>query len=257
MQSKDIVHQERFKEENLQAEAAITAGNLSEAAAILVNVVEKDPENWRAFNNMGILSWAQQAWNDAFTMFRKAVELRPDYSDALVNLFDAALKLKKIGEIEHFFDEASAALPENEEIRILRDSIREEGEEIYRSKRAYSIGIFNPVVEEAKKELNSGNLYKAMELFLQVNDKEGPTAETFCGLGIISYYQERFEDAFVLFTESLKLNPTDTDTFLNLLDAAKACDRVEDAQKFFTAFRREFDELAVLDASFSMPEKKD
>ena len=257
MQSKNIVRQERFKEENLRAEEAITAGNLSEAAAILVNVVEKDPENWRAFNNMGILSWSQQVWNDAFTMFQKAVELRPDYSDALVNLFDAALKLKKISAIEHFFDEAATMLPENEEIRILRDSIREEGEEIYRSRRAYAIGIYHPIIEEAKKELDSGNLYKAMELFLQVNDKEGPTAETYCGLGIISYYQERFEDAFVLFSESLKLNPTDTDAFLNLLDAAKACGRVKDAQEFFTVFRREFDELAVLDESFGMPEKKD
>lgn len=257
MQSKDIVRQERFKEENIQAEEAITAGKPSEAAAILVNIVENDPENWRAFNNMGILSWSQQAWNDAYTMFRKSVELRPDYTDALVNLFDAALKLRKISDIQHFFDDASEALPENEEITILRNSIREEGEEIYRSKRAYSVGIFHPVIEEAKKELNSGNLYKAMELFLQVNDNEGPTPETFCGLGIISYYQERYEDAFVLFSESLKLNPTDTDTFLNLLDAAKACDRLNDARDFFAAFRSEFNELAVLDESFSMPEKKD
>ena len=257
MHSKDTVHQDRFKEENSRAEEAITSGNLSEAAAILVAIVEKDPENPRAFNNMGILSWSQNAWNDAYTMFRKAVTLRPAYTDALVNLFDAALKLRKIREISQLFEDAYAISPEIEEIAVLRESINEQGDEIYRSRRAFAVGVYNPVLEEAKKELESGNLYKAMELFLQVNDKEGPNPEAFCGLGIISYYQERYNDAFVLFSESLKLNPTDQETFLNLLDAARACDRLKDAQDLFAAFRNEFNELAVLDEHFSIPEKKD
>lgn len=257
MLSKDTVHQERFKEENLLAEEAITGGKLSEAAALLVNIVENDPENWRAFNNMGILSWSQKCWNDAYTMFRKSVSLRPGYADALVNLFDAALKLKKIHEVTSFFETACEINPEMEEITILRDSILKQGDAIYTSKRAFSIGIYNPAIDEAKKELDSGNLYKAMDLFLQANDKEGPSADAFCGLGIISYYQERFEDAFVLFMESIKLNPIDTDTYLNLFDAAKACNRQKEALELFNTYRQQFAELAVLDDCFSLPEKKD
>ena len=257
MHSKDTLHQDRFKEENQAAEEAISAGKLPEAAAILVNIVEQDPENWRAFNNMGILSWTQQAWNDAYTMFRKSVTLRPDYTDALVNLFDAALKLRKMEEIRPLFNEACSLDPENEEIRILLESILEEGDAIYQSKRALSIGMYHPMIEEAKKEMESGNLYKAMDLFLQVNDKDGPNADAFCGLGIISYYQERYEDAFVLFTESLKINPTATDTFLNLIDAAKACNRMKEARDLFSALRKEFEELSVLDESFALEEKKD
>ena len=257
MHNEGTVPRERFREENIRAEEAIAGGDLSEAAAILVNIVENDPGNWRAFNNMGILSWSQQAWNDAYTMFRKSVALRPDYTDALVNLFDAALKLRKISEVRFCFEEACAMNPQSEELVVLRDSIVEGGDNVYHSRRAYAVGIYNPVIEEAKKELDSGNLYKAMELFLQVNDKEGPNPDAFCGLGIISFYQERFEDAFVLFSESLKLNPTDRETFLNLLDAAKACNRIKDAQNLFAAFRKEFDELAVLDENFFAPEKKD
>ena len=257
MLSKDTVHQEHFKEENIQAEEAITAGKLSEAAAILVNIVENDSQNWRAFNNMGILSWAQKAWNDAFTMFLKSVTLRPDYTDALVNLFDAALKLKKIHDVAYLFEDACSINPDSEEIQILRDSIREEGEGIYTSKRAYIVGIYNPLIEEAKKELESGNLYRAMDLFLQANDADGPSADSFCGLGIISYYQERYEDAFVLFMESIKLNPIDPDVYMNLLDAAKASNRVKEARDFFSVYRKEFSELSVLDDSFSLQEKKD
>ena len=222
-----------------------------------MNIVEQDPENWRAFNNMGILSWTQQAWNDAYTMFLKSASLCPDYTDALVNLFDAALKLRKIEEIRPVFDEAVTLNPENDEIRVLRESILEEGAGIYQSKRALTIGCYHPMIEEAKKEMESGNLYKAMELFLQVNDKDGPNADAFCGLGIISFYQERYDDAFVLFTESLKINPTATDTFLNLIDAAKASNRMKEARDLFSAFRKEFEELSVLDECFVQEEKKD
>jgi tetratricopeptide (TPR) repeat protein len=205
---------------------------------------------------MGIVSWAQQSWNDAYLMFMKSVSIRPDYMDALVNLFDAALKLRKINEVQPVFENACSVNPDLEEVIVLRDSIREQGDAIYTSKRALSIGFYSPIIDEAKKELESGNLYRAMELFLKANDQEGPSAEAFCGLGIISYYQKRFDDAFVLFVESLKLNPTDKDTYLNLLDAAKSCNRLKEAASVFQAYRKELPELSVLDEEFAHCEKK-
>lgn len=240
----------RFVDDNITAEEAIAANELSKAAGILVKIVGLDPENARAFNNMGILAWTQNNWDDAYTMFTKSVLLQPEYTDALVNLFDAALKLKKIDEITPFFDKACTIAPENEELRILCESIHEQGDALYTSKRAFSIGEHNPLIDEAKKELDSGNLYKAMELFIRVNDEYGPTAAAFCGLGIISYYQERYNDALVLFIESIKLNPSDTDTFLNLLDAATACNKKGDAIAIFETYRTDFPELALLDTLF-------
>ena len=130
--------------------------------------------------------------------------------------------------------------PDLGEIRIIRDSIVQQGQDIYTSKRALSIGFYSPLIEEAEKELEAGNLFKAMELFLRANDVEGPSAKAFCGLGIISYYQKRYQDAFTLFLESIKLNPSDPDTYLNLLDAAKECDLVGDAIKVYQAYRPDF-----------------
>jgi tetratricopeptide (TPR) repeat protein len=251
MLSKDTVPQEQFKEENVRAEEAITSRDFPEAARLLVDVVEKDPDNWRAFNNMGILCWAQKNWNDAYAMFLKAIMLHPGYADALVNLFDAALKLKKINDILPYLEKACELDHGNEEIAILRDSVREQKDDIYTSKRALAIGIYSPRIEDARKELEAGNLNRAMELFLRANDEEGPSAEAFCGLGIISFYQERFEDAFVLFIESIKLNPTEADTYLNLIDAAKACKKTSDAKLVFDTYRKEFPELCTLDDLFA------
>jgi tetratricopeptide (TPR) repeat protein len=243
-------HEERFVEENRQAEDAITANDLPRAAGILVEIVGNDPENFRAFNNMGILSWSQKNWQDAYSMFLRSVSIKPDYADALANLFDAALKLKKINEIRPLFDKACIQNPDLEEVKILRDSILEQGDNIYTSRRALTIGMYNPSIEAAQKELESGNILKAMELFLKVNDTEGPNAAALCGLGIISFYQERYDDAFVLFIESIKLNPVDTETFMNLLDAAKACNRIDEAKIVYTTYLKEFPELKVLKEHF-------
>jgi tetratricopeptide (TPR) repeat protein len=251
MHSKDTVPVEQFKVENDNAEAAITAREYSEAARILVAIVDQDPSNHRAFNNMGILCWARKNWDDAYNLFLKAISLRPDYTDALVNAFDAALKLKKINDILPCLEHACSIDPSLEEIAILRDSIREQGDGIYSSRRALAIGIYSPLIEEARHKLEAGMMDQAMELFLRANDEEGPSADSFCGLGIISYHQERYGDAFVLFTESVKLNPTDTDTFLNLADAAKACGRTADAKVVFSTYRKDFPDLNVLDDTFS------
>jgi len=255
MCSQQPATEERHTEENIRAEEAIAAGNLPEAAGILVGIVEKDPGNWRAYNNMGIISWTRKCWNDAYSMFLKSVTLRPDYADALVNLFDASLKLKKIDEAMPFFEKALDVNPQLEEISVLRDSIHEQGTAIYTSKRALAIGVYSPLIEQAQKDLESGNLFQAMELFIRANDIEGPSADAFCGLGIISFYQKKYDDAFVLFTESLKLNPTDPDTYLNLLDTARLCNREDEARKIYNAYLEEFPELFAIGSHFNGQEK--
>ena len=207
MQSEQPMIEENFRDENRLAEEAITQNNFPEAARILISIVDKDPQNWRAYNNFGILSWAREYWLDAYSMFKKSVSVNPVYVDALTNLFDASLKLKKTDEALLFFKKALEVNPELEEVKAIHDCIVEQGSDIYFSKRALSLGLYSPIIEDAEKELEGGNLYKAMELFLKSNDTEGPSAKAFCGLGIIAFYQNKYLDAFTLFLESIKAQP--------------------------------------------------
>jgi tetratricopeptide (TPR) repeat protein len=242
--------QERSAEENSRAEELIGAGNIPEAADILVRIIDSDSGNWRAYNNLGVISWSKKNWEDAYVLFRKAVSTNPLYADALVNLFDAALKLKRVREIHPLFENALAADTSLEEIKIIRDSIVNLGEEIYRSNRALEIGTYSPLVEKADAELEAGNLFTAMELYLKANDTEGPSAEAYSGLGIISFYQQRYLDAYTLFVESIKLNPANPETFLNLLDAAKACDKMPNAKEIFAVCRKEYPALEGIAGEF-------
>ena len=248
------VAEEKFHSENILAEEAISTGNLPEAARILVPIVEKDPQNWRALNNIGIISWAQKCWKDAYAMFTRSVVVNPTYTDALVNLFDASIKLQCVNDVLPLFEKALEINPDLEEIRAIRDTIIELGPDIYNSTRAHSIGVYSELIEEAEQELEAGNLFSAMDKFLKANDQEGPSAKGFCGLGIISFYQKRFQDAFSLFYESIKLNPIDADTYLNLLDAAKECGQVAEAIKIFRFYCKEFPSLEKIAPQFENQE---
>ncbi len=250
-QSRNAVPDERYTAENRQAEDYISAGDLPSAAGILVKVVESDPENWRAFNNMGIISWMREAWEDAFTMFKKAVTLRADYADALANLYDAALKLGRAHEVLPLFKRAVEADDSLEEIRILGESIETQGEDVYTSERALQIGRYHPQIDKANGLLEEGKINEAMKVFLEIHDTEGPSAEVFCGLGIVSYYQQRYQDAVSCFVESIKLNPTKKDTFLNLMDAARMCDKVNEAIQIYETCLKEFPSLEEISEQMS------
>ena len=216
-------HEELFTEENSRAEDLISAGDLPAAARLLVEVIELDPNNYRTYNNFGIIAWTRKAWEDAYGMFKKAVEIKPDYLDGLMNLFDAALKLRRIADVRPIFEQARALQPHDEEIKIILEGILREGEDIYRSERGLRIGAYDPEIDRAQALLDAGKLHEAMVAYLNINDTKGPSDLAFSGLGVISFYQERYEDAFSLFAESIKLNPFSKENFLNLLDAAQAC----------------------------------
>jgi tetratricopeptide (TPR) repeat protein len=240
---------EKFAGKNREAEAFIASGDLSAAAALLGEIVENDAGNYRAFNNLGMICWAKKQWQDAFAMFRMSVEQRPDYADALANLFDAGLKLRRVAEVIPLLDEAlQSGAPET--IRTLRDEAVSLGTAVYRSDRAMMIGLCSAHLEEADRELEAGNESRAMELYLKSNDEEGPSAGAFCGLGIISFYQNRPHDAVRLFAESIRLNPTDPDTFLNLLESAAACGKTAQAREVFNLCRGKYPQLESIAAEF-------
>jgi tetratricopeptide (TPR) repeat protein len=246
---------ELFTEENNRAEALIAAGDLPAAAKLLVEIIELDPNNHRTYNNFGIIAWMRLAWEDAFGMFKKALEIKADYVDGLMNLFDAGLKLRRVSDVRPFFEQARAQCPHDEEIKIILESILREGEDIYRTERGLRIGTYDPEIEKAQKLLDEGKLNEAMTLFLKINDEKGPSAPVFSGLGIISFYQQRFYDAFSLFVQSIKLNPTSKENFLNLLDAAQACGKREAAIGLFEVYLKNFPFLKEISGDFEAAAK--
>ncbi len=234
--------------ENMKAEKEIEDGRLPEAAAILVSIVESDPENWRAYNNLGIIAWKQEDWADAFTLFRTSCELYAGDADAISNLFDAALKLRKLDEVEYMLREAVVAQPYNEEVKEIVEAIDEDGENIYYCERSLEEGFFHPDLAEADELVKEHRLNEALIKYIDFIEGNQPAAEAYNGIGVISYYQGRYDDAYKMLLESIKINPINKDTILNFFDAARMCGKVDKAYDVFKTCRENYPKLAQLDA---------
>ncbi|MFW5959577.1 MAG: tetratricopeptide repeat protein [Chitinivibrionales bacterium] len=229
--------------ENAKAEEFIKRDELPAAARILVKIVNVNSENSRAYNNMGIISWKQKAWHDAYDSFKNAVELNPENIDALSNLFDAALKLKRIDQIIPLYRKSTEILPDQKEIHTILEEMENQGEEIYETERAMAIGTYDEDIEEGDKLLSNGDLNEAAEYYLKVIDTKGPNADAYCGLGIISFHQEKYRDAFTLFFESIKQNPVRKDVFQNMIDAAEKAGELDEAAKIVDFYSEKISDI--------------
>lgn len=233
--------------ENERAENFIVDDNLPEAATILLDIIDRSPNNSRAYNNLGVIAWKQDNWYDSFGLFKHALELQNDYADAASNLFDLALKTRKIDEVRDLILKAAALLPSNEELEDIALGLHEEGDNIYFCGRALQQGYYHPDLELADSLVSEGKLVEASTMYFKVLDEQGDLAEVYNGLGVINFHEKRYSDAFALFTEALKKNPCNRDMFMNLFDAAKEIDHVKHAVDIYYTCRKEYPQLAELE----------
>ncbi len=85
----------RIQELNREGLKRISEKRYPEASRCFFKVLEIDSKNAEAFNNLGLCAWYLGHVEEAFDMFRTAVQLENDFEDALHNLWDAALKLNR------------------------------------------------------------------------------------------------------------------------------------------------------------------
>lgn len=81
-------------------------GAYAEALKIYQEVLAKNPKNHTAYNEMGVMYYYQGDAPSAEINFRKAVELKPDYTTAFVNLANLFFKLEKFEETLVFAQKA-------------------------------------------------------------------------------------------------------------------------------------------------------
>ena len=71
------------KAENLYSE-----GKLEEAISLFEAVIEKKPDSYESYNNIGVIYYEQGDINKAEDSFKKALSIKEDYQDALLNIAD-------------------------------------------------------------------------------------------------------------------------------------------------------------------------
>jgi tetratricopeptide (TPR) repeat protein len=225
------------------AEEKIRNEDYANAIALLIEIIDADPKYAIAYNDLGVISWKQSKWTDAFGLFKAAVNANNSNPDFVSNLLDAALKLHKIEEVKVIFEKAAADNPENPVITDIYKAINNPENDVYRSIRAFNIGYWHPLIEKGDNFIQNGEYMEAARAYIEHADTVGLCSEVYNGLGIVQFNAQKYEEAFSLFLDSLKINPINTDTFLNMFDAAKECVLEEDALQIYETLAKEYPQL--------------
>ncbi|MDR0304134.1 MAG: tetratricopeptide repeat protein [Chitinispirillales bacterium] len=216
------------------------------AMSILVDVIDEDPNCALAYNYLGIIAWEESRWEDSYGLFKEAATLDKGNEDAINNLIDSAFKLHKIEDIIPIVETAAQENPQSEELTGIYKTLSDKTNDIYKCDRALHIGWYNPLIEAGDNFAQSGNYDEARRKYIEAFDTSGPSAEAYNGLGIIQFNAKEYREAFLLFFESIKMNPTNIDTFLNLFDSAKNCGEEETALQIYETLAAEYSHLKRL-----------
>jgi Tfp pilus assembly protein PilF len=73
-------------------------GDLREARELYLKVLERDPENVKALNNLGVVHMGRKERDKAIAAFSRAVVLRKDYVDPYYNLACLYAQMNEIDE---------------------------------------------------------------------------------------------------------------------------------------------------------------
>jgi GT2 family glycosyltransferase/Tfp pilus assembly protein PilF len=108
-----IIRKQLIKESTEKLEQ----GDYANAIIGFCNVLDEDPDNVEAINGVGIAAYYKGDYQDAFRLFLKSVQLKPIDKDSLLNLWDAANKLKIKDQVKPVLENAVSVDPTLVEIQ--------------------------------------------------------------------------------------------------------------------------------------------
>lgn len=216
------------REANLEAEAFLRAGNPGKARTLLEEILRGDASDFRALNNLGLAEWYQGRVEEAWTRFRACLSLRPAWSDALVNGFDAALACRRADELKPCLDKALALRPDHPEARRMAMHLDREGLAIASCRSFEALEADSAVLAKAEKAMQGNLKSDAILAFLEAMRRRPENPQALNGLGIIAFAEARHVDAYALFDAAVALHPMDQDILVNLWQAAQALRREGD-----------------------------
>jgi protein O-mannosyl-transferase len=236
--------------------------------ALWKDSVNKDPLNYLAHNNLGGALFDKNRMAEAITHYQKAVEIKPDYVEALNNLGGALLKsgnlqasmqyLRKAlqlrpdyaeannnlgknladqGKIEdaiQYFDKALQIRPEYVNAHNnLGNALQKDGkisQAIHHYRQALKI---KPDYAKAHNNLGNallkqGKISQAAHHYNKALKIKPDYAETYLNLGVLRHKQGRINEAVHLYNKALTLRADFAEAHNNL---GKACDQLGDREK--------------------------
>ncbi|HVQ32166.1 MAG TPA: tetratricopeptide repeat protein [Vicinamibacteria bacterium] len=163
-----------------QAIALASAGKTDEALAAYADLQAKNPTVHQIPYNMANLYFNKKDFANAEASFKKALEAKPDYADALIGLSNLYVNTNRATEASELVAKASAANPSD-------------------TKLALQAGVIL---------FNTGKQAEAAAIFEKIAAADPTSAEPHYYLGTIAVGQNKTAEAVAQLEKYLALNPT-------------------------------------------------
>jgi tetratricopeptide (TPR) repeat protein len=165
------------------------------------STVQKNPQCWMAYNNLGIVLSKRGLTNEAIADYRKALQLKPDYNIGINNLGTLLAKTGQIREAVEHYQNALLITPKNAQIY-------------------YSLGILF---------LKIGRTDDAIADFKKALEIDPKYIDAYNNLGIVLAESGRMDEGIEQFQLAFKINPNKINTLINLGSAFARKGQLTDA----------------------------
>ena len=108
-----------MEEKLREGEALFAERKIEQAEKCFLEIIEKDPENKEALNNLGVMAFHNQDTQKAIEYFTKALGIDPFYKDAIFNYSDVLRTLNILHEYIPFLENFIKKYPNDKEIGSL------------------------------------------------------------------------------------------------------------------------------------------
>lgn len=190
--------------------------------SLLKDVVSKNPQSYRAWNNLGYALAEQGDVDGARDHYRQALRIKPDYADAHYNY---GLVLERQGDPIRAMDYYSEAIkinpghaPAHNNFALLLEGQGKPSEAIHHYTEALKL---RPELAEAHNNLGilleeQEKLDQAIDHYRKATRYRPDFAEAYNNLGIALTKQGKINEGIAWFFKALELHPEGEGTFNNL-----------------------------------------
>lgn len=205
----------------LHGTALLQNNQLQSAEAALCEAVRLNGNLASAHNNLGMVHMRQECWADAIACFERALAIKPQHADALLNAGIAARKLNKLEVALGYFNRLVSLFPERQDAWVNLGLLLNQLGRVEEAMETYARAILqHPQVAELHH--NHGVLAMHLKQFTQAKSslqeavrlKPG-YVEALNSLGLVLKKMQATSESLACYTQALALQPDNVETLRN------------------------------------------
>lgn len=170
----------RTPEELFTESMQVAETNPTEAIQLLQKLVAQKPSLYQAWYNMGVLHHRKGNYTESENAYRKTLEIKPDFQDAIINLTRLYLSRNQTSQALNFVESKLSQYPNH-------SSLRNELIYLYTQRGEYQ---------------------RSEQMARAIQQKEEKNARVILNLGLVWYGQKKYELAQMAFDRSSKIDKT-------------------------------------------------